>query len=60
MKQPADSTRPNLTQLPIGPEEKFDYGFTPPDAGAYWYHPHGHVVEHQKTGLAGFVRVVES
>ena len=27
-----------LTQPAIGPGESFDYRFTPPDAGTFWYH----------------------
>jgi FtsP/CotA-like multicopper oxidase with cupredoxin domain len=30
---------PPLTQAPIAPGESFDYRFTAPDAGTYWYHP---------------------
>jgi FtsP/CotA-like multicopper oxidase with cupredoxin domain len=29
-----------LTQQPVPPGGSFDYAFTPPDAGIYWYHPH--------------------
>lgn len=29
-----------LTQKPILPGGSFDYRFTPPDSGLYWYHPH--------------------
>ncbi len=29
-----------LTQKPVLPGQSFDYRFTPPDAGLYWYHPH--------------------
>jgi FtsP/CotA-like multicopper oxidase with cupredoxin domain len=28
---------PPLTQKPVGPSESFDYRFTPPDAGTFWY-----------------------
>src|SRR5437879_1819745 len=28
-----------LTQKPIVPGASFDYRFTPPDAGTFWYHP---------------------
>jgi FtsP/CotA-like multicopper oxidase with cupredoxin domain len=30
---------PPLTQPPVAPGESFDYRFTAPDAGTYWYHP---------------------
>ena len=29
---------PPLTQAPIQPGASFDYRFTPPDAGTFWYH----------------------
>ena len=29
-----------LTQEPVPPGGSFDYRFTPPDSGLYWYHPH--------------------
>jgi FtsP/CotA-like multicopper oxidase with cupredoxin domain len=29
---------PFLTQQPIAAGERFDYRFTPPDAGTFWYH----------------------
>jgi FtsP/CotA-like multicopper oxidase with cupredoxin domain len=32
---------PPLTQTPIAPGDSFDYRFTAPDAGTYWYHPPG-------------------
>lgn len=32
----------HLTQEPVLPGESFDYRFTVPDAGTFWYHPHVH------------------
>jgi len=29
----------NLTQPPVAPQQSFDYRFTPPDSGLFWYHP---------------------
>ena len=29
----------SLTQRPVPPGASFDYRFTPPDAGTFWYHP---------------------
>jgi FtsP/CotA-like multicopper oxidase with cupredoxin domain len=29
-----------LTQEPVPPGGSFEYRFTPPDSGLYWYHPH--------------------
>jgi len=31
---------PPLTQKATPPGQKFDYHFTPPDAGTYWFHSH--------------------
>lgn len=31
---------PGLTQPAVGPGESFDYRFTPPDAGTFWYRSH--------------------
>jgi len=48
-----------LTQNPVEPGEAFDYAFTAPDAGTYWYHPHigsSRQVEH---GLYGALIVEE-
>jgi FtsP/CotA-like multicopper oxidase with cupredoxin domain len=30
---------PGLTQAPVAPGGSFDYRFTPPDAGTFWYRP---------------------
>jgi FtsP/CotA-like multicopper oxidase with cupredoxin domain len=30
---------PGLTQRPVAPGGSFDYRFTPPDAGTFWYRP---------------------
>ncbi len=48
-----------LTQNPVQPGEAFEYVFTAPDAGTYWYHPHigsSRQVEH---GLYGALIVEE-
>jgi len=29
----------NLTQPAVAPQQSFDYRFTPPDSGFFWYHP---------------------
>lgn len=50
---------PYLTQLPIKPGETFDYIFTCPDAGTFWYHPHMHSVEQLGKGLVGALIVEE-
>lgn len=50
---------PGLTQAPIPPGGRFDYAFTPPDAGTFWYHSHDHSLEQMGRGLAGALIVDE-
>jgi FtsP/CotA-like multicopper oxidase with cupredoxin domain len=49
---------PGLTQ-PIKPGASFTYGFTPPDAGTFWYHSHANSLEQLGRGLAGAFIVEE-
>jgi FtsP/CotA-like multicopper oxidase with cupredoxin domain len=49
-----------LTQDPIAPGQSFDYRFTVPDAGTYWYHPHFLASEQLGRGLHGLLVVDES
>ncbi|MCF3642308.1 multicopper oxidase family protein [Rhizobium sp. TRM95111] len=49
---------PFLTQPYVYPGDGFDYRFTPPDAGTFWYHPHCNTLDQMGRGLAG-VLVVE-
>lgn len=49
----------NLTQAPVPPGESFNYIFTPPDAGTYWYHPHSRTWEQLARGLYGMLIVEE-
>jgi FtsP/CotA-like multicopper oxidase with cupredoxin domain len=51
---------PNLTQKPIAPGERFDYAFTPPDAGTFWYHSHDDSLVQMGRGLAGALIVEET
>ncbi|WP_170333707.1 multicopper oxidase family protein [Ruegeria arenilitoris] len=51
---------PYLTQMPIGPNEVFNYEFTPPDAGTYWYHPHCMTMEQMAHGLTGVMVIAEA
>jgi FtsP/CotA-like multicopper oxidase with cupredoxin domain len=51
---------PFLSQPPIMPGETFDYEFTPPDAGSFWYHPHMNSVEQLGKGLVGALIVDEA
>ena len=48
-----------LTQDPVKPGETFDYNFTVPDAGTYWYHPHNRTWEQMARGLYGPLIVEE-
>ncbi len=50
----------NLTQVPVAPGETFDYRFTVPDAGTFWYHPHNRTWEQLARGLYGVLLVDES
>ncbi len=44
---------PGVTQPLVGPGETFDYEFTVPDAGTYWYHSHHQSWEQVAKGLYG-------
>lgn len=48
---------PFLTQPYVYPGDGFDYAFTPPDAGTFWYHPHCNTLTQIGRGLAGVVVV---
>ena len=50
-----------LTQEPVPPGGSFEYRFTPPDSGLYWYHPQvlPFVREQQGRGLYGVLIVDE-
>ncbi|MCZ4089742.1 multicopper oxidase family protein [Sinorhizobium psoraleae] len=50
---------PEITQPYVYPGDTFDYVFTPPDAGTFWYHPHCNTLTQIGRGLAGVV-VVEN
>ncbi|MEM9682165.1 MAG: multicopper oxidase family protein [Pseudomonadota bacterium] len=50
---------PYLTQFPIADGETFDYRFSPPDAGTYWYHPHCLTMTQIARGLTGVLIVKE-
>src|SRR6202035_2424481 len=51
-----------LTQEPVPPGGSFDYRFTPPDSGLYWYHPHAlpFIGEQLDRGLYGVLIVDEA
>jgi FtsP/CotA-like multicopper oxidase with cupredoxin domain len=52
----------HLTQDPVAPGASFDYRFTPPDSGLFWYHPDIQPLsgEQQARGLYGMMIVDES
>ncbi len=50
---------PGLTRQPIQPGGRFDYAFTPPDAGTFWYHSHDDSLVQMGRGLAGALIVEE-
>ncbi len=49
-----------LTQNPVEPGETFEYVFTAPDAGTYWYHPHFRSSRQVEHGLYGALIVEEN
>ncbi len=49
-----------LTQAPVAPDDSFDYRFTVPDAGTFWYHPHNRTWEQMARGLYGPLIVEEA
>jgi FtsP/CotA-like multicopper oxidase with cupredoxin domain len=48
-----------LTQDAVAPGQGFDYRFTCPDAGTYWYHSHNQSWEQVARGLYGVLIVEE-
>lgn len=51
---------PGMTQEAIPAGGGFDYRFTPPDAGTYWYHSHERTYEQVARGLYGALIVDEA
>ncbi|MEM8536596.1 MAG: multicopper oxidase family protein, partial [Pseudomonadota bacterium] len=51
---------PYMTQLPLAQGDVFDYIYTPPDAGTYWYHPHCSTMRQMAEGLTGVLVVDEA
>ena len=50
---------PGMTQAAVAPGQQFEYRFTVPDAGTFWYHPHVNTYEQVGRGLAGALVVQE-
>ena len=50
---------PHMTQPPVAPGASFEYRFTVPDAGTFWYHPHQNSSEQVARGLFGVLVVEE-
>jgi FtsP/CotA-like multicopper oxidase with cupredoxin domain len=50
---------PFLIQPYVYTGDHFDYAFTPPDAGTFWYHPHCNTLVQMGHGLTGVI-VVEN
>jgi len=48
---------PFLTQPYVYAGDSFDYSFTPPDAGTFWYHPHCNTLTQMGRGLTGLLIV---
>lgn len=48
---------PFLTQPYVYTGDSFDYRFTPPDAGTYWYHPHCNTLTQMGRGMTGLIIV---
>ncbi|MGV8939324.1 MAG: multicopper oxidase family protein [Allorhizobium sp.] len=48
---------PFLTQPYVYTGDSFDYRFTPPDAGTFWYHPHCNTLTQIGHGLTGLLIV---
>ena len=51
---------PGLTQEPVMPGKSFDYIFTVPDSGTFWYHAHNKSWEQVARGLYGPLIVDEA
>ncbi|MEZ2129191.1 MULTISPECIES: multicopper oxidase family protein [unclassified Sinorhizobium] len=48
---------PFLTQPYVYTGDNFDYTFTPPDAGTFWYHPHCNTLTQMGHGMTGLLIV---
>ncbi|MBX5065443.1 multicopper oxidase family protein [Rhizobium lentis] len=48
---------PFVTQPYVYIGDSFDYAFTPPDAGTFWYHPHCNTLTQMGHGMTGMLVV---
>ncbi|MBB3539554.1 multicopper oxidase family protein [Rhizobium sp. BK399] len=48
---------PFMTQPYVYTGDSFDYAFTPPDAGTFWYHPHCNTLTQMGHGMTGVLLV---
>ncbi|MHC2362194.1 multicopper oxidase family protein [Rhizobium leguminosarum] len=48
---------PFMTQPYVYTGDSFDYAFTPPDAGTFWYHPHCNTLTQMGHGMTGIIVV---
>jgi FtsP/CotA-like multicopper oxidase with cupredoxin domain len=53
LRVPAAMDGTQMVQQPIAPEDVFEYRFTVPDAGTFWYHPHTNETVQLEKGLYG-------
>src|ERR671930_1930027 len=53
LRVPADMDGTEAVQRAVEPGESFEYRFTVPDAGTFWYHSHVNETEQLERGLYG-------
>lgn len=51
---------PFMTQPYVYTGDSFDYTFTPPDAGTFWYHPHCNTLTQMGHGMTGVIVVEDA
>jgi FtsP/CotA-like multicopper oxidase with cupredoxin domain len=51
---------PFMTQPYVYTGDSFDYAFTPPDAGTFWYHPHCNTLAQMGQGMTGVIVVEDA
>jgi FtsP/CotA-like multicopper oxidase with cupredoxin domain len=59
IRLPATMDGTGEVQAPIQPGEEFEYRFTVPDAGTFWYHSHQNETVQMERGLYGGIIVEE-